>query len=67
MNVIDMVKKEINSSITFTDDELMIIKCYFKGINKVSEIQKELYWGFRRVFDAINEINKKLGNEIEGD
>ena len=62
-----MAKEEINSPIIFTKDELMIIKCYFKGIDKVSEIQKELYWGFRRVYDTINEINKKLGNEIEGD
>ena len=62
-----MAKEEINSPIIFTEDELMIIKCYFKGINKVSEIQKELYWGFKRVYDTINEINKKLGNEIEGD
>ena len=62
-----MLEKKLNSSIIFTEDELIIIKCYFKGINKVSDIQKELNWGFVKVFDLINEINKKLGNEIEGD
>ena len=62
-----MGKISINNSITFTEDELMIIKCYFKGITTVNGIQKELYWGFRKVDDTINSINKKIGNESEGD
>jgi len=57
-----MSNKTIDTSISFTDDELVIIKCYFKGITTVSGIQKELCWGFRKVYDTINSINKKLGN-----